>query len=63
MSCSSPGAPAFGAIFARRLAEALTSVPPGVHLSTSGGEFNPATVRAPPAAIQHDVYRRPELVA
>jgi hypothetical protein len=34
-----------------------------VHLSTSGGEFNPATVRAPPAAIQHDVYRRPELVA
>jgi hypothetical protein len=27
-----------------------------VHLSTSGGQFNPATVRSLPAAIQHDVY-------
>lgn len=29
---------------------------PGVRLSTSGGQFDPATVRALPAAIQHDVY-------
>ena len=29
---------------------------PGVRLPTSGGQFNPATVRALPAAIQHDVY-------
>jgi EmrB/QacA subfamily drug resistance transporter len=50
------GVSAFGAIFARRLTEALTSVSPGVHLSISGGQFNPATVRALPAAIQHDVY-------
>ncbi|HEY8045938.1 MAG TPA: MFS transporter, partial [Streptosporangiaceae bacterium] len=50
------GVSAFGAIFARRLAEALTSVSPGVHLSTSGGQFDPATVRSLPAAIQHDVY-------
>jgi hypothetical protein len=27
-----------------------------VHLSTSGGQFDPATVRLLPAAIQHDVY-------
>ncbi len=50
------GVSAFGAIFARRLTDALTSVSPGVHLSTSGGQFNPATVRGLPAAIQHDVY-------
>jgi EmrB/QacA subfamily drug resistance transporter len=50
------GVSAFGAIFARRLTGALTSVSPGVHLSTSGGQFNPATVRALPAAIQHDVF-------
>ena len=50
------GVSAFGAIFARRLTEALASVSPGVHMSTSGGQFDPATVRALPAAIQHDVY-------
>ena len=50
------GVSAFGAIFARRLADALTSVSPGVHLSTSGGQFDPATVKSLPAAIQHDVY-------
>jgi EmrB/QacA subfamily drug resistance transporter len=50
------GVSAFGAVFARRLTEALTSVSPGVHMSTSGGQFNPATVRGLPAAIQHDVY-------
>jgi EmrB/QacA subfamily drug resistance transporter len=50
------GVSAFGAIFARRLTDALTTASPGVHLSTSGGQFNPATVRALPAAVQHDVY-------
>ncbi len=50
------GVSAFGAIFARRLTGALTSVSPGMHLSTSGGQFDPATVRSLPAAIQHDVY-------
>ena len=50
------GVSAFGAIFARRLADALTSASPGVHLSTSGGQFDPATVKSLPAAIQHDVY-------
>ena len=50
------GVSAFGAIFARRLSDALTSVSPGMHLSTSGGQFDPATVRSLPAAIQHDVY-------
>ncbi|HUY51421.1 MAG TPA: MDR family MFS transporter [Streptosporangiaceae bacterium] len=50
------GVSAFGAIFARRLQEALSSVSPGVDISTSGGQFNPATVRALPAAIRHDVF-------
>jgi EmrB/QacA subfamily drug resistance transporter len=50
------GVSAFGAIFARRLLEALASVSPGVHLSTGGGQFNPATVKGLPATVQHDVF-------
>ena len=50
------GVSAFGAVFARRLQEALTSVSPGVHLATGGGQFNPATVKALPAAVRHDVF-------
>jgi EmrB/QacA subfamily drug resistance transporter len=50
------GVSAFGAIFARRLQEALTTVSPGVHLSTSGGQFNPATVKTLPAPVRHDVF-------
>jgi hypothetical protein len=50
------GVAAFGAVFARRLQDALSSVSPGVHISASGGQFNPATVMGLPAAIQHDVF-------
>ena len=50
------GVSAFGAIFARRLQEALTARAPGVHLSTGGGQFNPATVKALPTPLQHDVF-------
>jgi hypothetical protein len=50
------GVSAFGAIFARRLQEALTARAPGVHLSTGGGQFNPATVKALPVPLQHDVF-------
>ena len=50
------GVAAFGAIFARRLQDALTAVSPGVHIATSGGQLNPATVKALPAAVQHDVF-------
>ncbi|HXF22826.1 MAG TPA: MFS transporter, partial [Streptosporangiaceae bacterium] len=50
------GVAAFGAVFARRLQDALSSVSPGVHISASGGQFNPATVMRLPAAIQHDVF-------
>jgi EmrB/QacA subfamily drug resistance transporter len=50
------GVSAFGAIFARRLQGALTSVSSGVHLTTGGGQFNPATVKALPAAVQHGVF-------
>ena len=50
------GVSAFGAVFARRLQGALTSVSPGVHLATGGGQFNPATVKVLPAAVRHDVF-------
>jgi EmrB/QacA subfamily drug resistance transporter len=50
------GVSAFGAVFAQRLQEALTSVSPGVHLATGGGQFNPATVKTLPAAVRHDVF-------
>ena len=50
------GVSAFGAIFARRLQEALTARAPGVHMSTGGGQFNPATVKALPVALQRDVF-------
>jgi EmrB/QacA subfamily drug resistance transporter len=50
------GVSAFGAIFARRLQEALTARAPGVHMTTGGGQFNPATVKALPVALQQDVF-------
>jgi EmrB/QacA subfamily drug resistance transporter len=50
------GVSAFGAIFASRLQHALTSVAPGVHLAAGGGQFNPATVKRLPIALQHDVF-------
>jgi MFS family permease len=48
------GVAAFGAVFARRLTESL--VTSGLHVSTSGGQLNPATVNSLPAAIKHDVF-------
>jgi EmrB/QacA subfamily drug resistance transporter len=50
------GVSAFGAIFARRLQEALSARAPGVHMTTGGGQFNPATVKALPVALQQDVF-------
>jgi EmrB/QacA subfamily drug resistance transporter len=50
------GVAAFGAVFARRLQDALSAVSPGVHISASGGQFNPATVKALPSVIQHAVF-------
>jgi EmrB/QacA subfamily drug resistance transporter len=50
------GVSAFGAVFARRLQEALNARAPGVRLSTGGGQFNPATVKALPTPLQHDVF-------
>jgi EmrB/QacA subfamily drug resistance transporter len=49
------GVAAFGAVFARKLTESLTARLPGVHLSGSGGQLNPATVNALPAPVRHDV--------
>ncbi len=50
------GVSAFGAIFARRLQDALSAVSPNVHIAVSGGQFNPATVQKLPAPIKHDVF-------
>jgi EmrB/QacA subfamily drug resistance transporter len=52
----SMGVALFGAIFARRLTDAMSARLPGVHLSTSGGTFDPVTVNKLPAPIRHDVF-------
>jgi EmrB/QacA subfamily drug resistance transporter len=49
------GVAAFGAIFARQLTGSLATAT-GVHVSASGGQLNPATVNALPAAVKHDVF-------
>jgi EmrB/QacA subfamily drug resistance transporter len=48
------GVAAFGAVFARKLTESLSST--GAHISASGGQLNPATVNSLPAAAKHDVF-------
>jgi EmrB/QacA subfamily drug resistance transporter len=54
---ASLGVAAFGAIFARRLIASLaTAAGPGVHISTSGGQLDPATVNSLPAPVRHDVF-------
>jgi EmrB/QacA subfamily drug resistance transporter len=52
----SMGVALFGAVFARRLTEAISARLPGVHLTTSGGSFDPVTVNRLPAPIRHDVF-------
>jgi EmrB/QacA subfamily drug resistance transporter len=54
---ASLGVAAFGAIFARRLTASLAAAAgPGVHISTSGGQLDPATVNSLPAPVRHDVF-------
>jgi MFS family permease len=54
------GVAAFGALFARQLTESLGAATSrggtGVHISTSGGQLNPATVDSLPALVRHDVF-------
>jgi EmrB/QacA subfamily drug resistance transporter len=50
------GVALFGAVFARRLTESMTSQLPGVHLNAGGGQLNPVTVNHLPALIKHDVF-------
>jgi EmrB/QacA subfamily drug resistance transporter len=50
------GVAAFGAVFARKLTDSLTARLPGVHLSGSGGQLNPATVNRLPTLVRHDVF-------
>jgi EmrB/QacA subfamily drug resistance transporter len=50
------GVALFGAVFARRLTESMSSQLPGVHLNAGGGQLNPVTVNHLPALIRHDVF-------
>ena len=51
------GVAAFGAVFARQLTSSLAAASgSGAHISTSGGQLNPATVNTLPAAIRDDVF-------
>jgi EmrB/QacA subfamily drug resistance transporter len=52
----SMGVALFGAVFARRLTDTMTSVLPGEHLNTANGSLNPATVNRLPAPVRHDVF-------
>jgi EmrB/QacA subfamily drug resistance transporter len=52
----SMGVALFGAVFARRLTDAMSARLPSVHLNTSGGSFDPRTVNRLPAPIRHDVF-------
>jgi EmrB/QacA subfamily drug resistance transporter len=52
----SMGVALFGAVFARRLTDAITARLPGVHLTTSGGSFDPVTVNRLPGPIRRDVF-------
>jgi EmrB/QacA subfamily drug resistance transporter len=50
------GVALFGAVFARRLTESMSSQLPGVHLNAGGGQLNPVTVNHLPALVRHDVF-------
>ncbi len=52
----SMGVALFGAVFARRLTDAMSARLPGVRLSAGNGQFDPATVNRLPAPIRHDVF-------
>jgi hypothetical protein len=52
----SMGVALFGAIFARRLTDAMSARLPGVRLNTSGGSFDPRSVNRLPLPIRHDVF-------
>jgi EmrB/QacA subfamily drug resistance transporter len=50
------GVAAFGAVFARRLIESLTSHLPGTHMSVKGAQINPATVNHLPVLVREDFF-------
>jgi EmrB/QacA subfamily drug resistance transporter len=50
------GVSVFGAIFARRLTDSISSSEPGTSFRTANGQFDPATVARLPLAVRHDVF-------
>jgi len=53
---ASMGVAVFGVIFVHRLAAAMASKLPGVHLGTGTGTLNPATINNLPTAIKHAAF-------
>lgn len=52
----SMGVAAFGAIFTRRLTDTLAARLPGMHVTSGGGQLNPATVGKLPPVVRGDVF-------
>ncbi len=52
----SMGVALFGAVFARRLTDTMSSLLPGVHLNAAGGSLDPTTVNRLPVPVRHDVF-------
>jgi len=50
------GVSLFGAIFASQLQEALRTRAPGMHLKTSGGQFDPTVITHLPAVVRDAVF-------
>jgi hypothetical protein len=50
------GVALFGAIFARRLTETLSTELPGMRFNAAGGQLDPVTVNRLPLPIRHDVF-------
>jgi EmrB/QacA subfamily drug resistance transporter len=50
------GVALFGAIFARRLTEALSARLPGAHINAAGGQLDPVTVNGLAPAVRNDVF-------
>jgi EmrB/QacA subfamily drug resistance transporter len=50
------GVSLFGAIFASRFQSVLRARLPGVHVNSSGGQFDPLAILRMPLAVRHDVY-------
>ncbi len=49
------GVSLFGAVFASRLQDTLAARAPGLHVNSSGGQFDPRVILRMPLAVRDDV--------